>query len=412
MPDHFIKTTSDPFSSSSSSGASMGAPKTTSSPSATTGAPSASGAFTEGNLMEKKLVCPFCYTKQLLREKSPCPNEHCYSFIKKIGMPKEVFTHKLFPIAIVGASSSGKSHFLAALRHCLTKGDGARWGEGIKNGYWEWAFVEYSNSANDDASVDNPYIGYEKRLFIDHRTLASTRRDDEHPPLLLSLKYLHPCKRLFDDPWFVKRSLLVAITDTAGEHVQEELIGKMDDNYPVLKRIKGIIIMLERDKAEEANSLLADFKRDTRKMEIPTALCLSKIDELPHHNEEFPTAWLNDRFNTNISIPGRLVLPDIENNSNEVSKWMEARGDLQETANNFKHSFKYHAFFAVSALGRDPFSTDSDGRPVVDPSNGALVLKGTPKPLRVMDPLLWILWQYGQLGGIEKNAGFRKGGSL
>lgn len=332
-------------------------------------------------------------------------------------MPDEVFTHELFSIAIVGAASSGKSHYLAALKHSLV--NEAFWGRGDKRGgYWNWSFVTYYNPDNsDNQSVDNPYIRYEDNLYGSNITLDSTKRDDEHPPLLLSLEYLHPISRMFEEPRFRKKSLLVAITDTAGEHSHSESVGALEENYPVLKKlIKGIIVMLDPKELRSsgaANVVLSWFKRNRGKVNLPIALCLSKIDELSRNRESCPANWdwLDAKnSNTDLSVPGRLILPDIERNSLAVRRWMSGN-TMHSTAQNVESSFRYHAFFASSALGVEPFKLDSDGAPSRDVSTGATLLNGDPKPLRVLDPLLWILWQHGKLGGLDKISTRMNGGA-
>lgn len=401
MSGHFITTTmSDPFASSPTSPDSA----SVSTPGARAGSPVTTLPKSESG--GKRLICPFCYTKQSLQRGKPCPNAECYSNRRGIPIPPEVFTHELFPIIIVGASSSGKSHFLAALKHLLVNEGANGWGDGDENGYWKWAFVEYFNPANaDDASVDNPYIVYETNLYQRHQTLDSTKRDDEHPPLLLSVNYLHPFKRMFNDPLFSKRGLLVAVTDTAGEHAQSGSIGAFEENYPVLKKLaRGAIVMLDPREVqnmanESANSILSWFKRGRGKTKLPVALCISKIDELAKGDETVPVDWLDERFNTDLSVPGRLVLPDIENNSRDILKWMRITS-LRATADDLESSFRYHACFATSALGVEPFQLDSHGKPIIASSTGAFSLKSDfPHPIRVLDPLLWILWQHGKLGG-------------
>lgn len=415
MAGHFISTSSsDPFASTST--AKMSRPSGLASPSSAS-KPATPTSTTTTPLphagKEKSVVCPFCYTQVKANVGHPCPNESCYSHRRGIPLPDEVFTHELFSIAIVGAASSGKSHYLAALKHSLV--NEAFWGSGDKRGgYWNWSFVTYYNPDNsDNQSADNPYIRYEDKLYGSNITLDSTRRDDEHPPLLLSLEYLHPISRMFEEPRFRKKSLLVAITDTAGEHSHSESVGALEENYPVLKKlIKGIIVMLdpkELHSSGAANVVLSWFKRKRGKINLPIALCLSKIDELPR--EEGPTwNWLDAKnSNTYLSVPGRLLLPDIENHSKDIFDWMK-RNALSSTALNVEKSFSYHAFFASSALGRDPFQTDaSTGLPLHD-SAGAMKLKGAPSPLRVLDPLLWILWQHGKLGGLDKIPNRMNGG--
>ena len=134
MAGHFISTSSsDPFASTST--VKMSRPSGLSTPSSTlkpTAAPTTPLPHTG---KEMSLVCPFCYTQIKAKIGQPCPNESCYSHRRGILLPKEVFSHELFPIAIVGPASSGKSHYLAALKHSLVTE--AFWGGGDKRGgYW------------------------------------------------------------------------------------------------------------------------------------------------------------------------------------------------------------------------------------------------------------------------------------
>lgn len=419
MSGHFISSSSSsPFGSSPSPTIKMPRPtglKQKSSSSVSASSTMAQKPSEDSGTDGKMVVCPFCYTRIKGKMGMPCTNDKCYSHRREIPLPAEVFTHELFPIAIVGASSSGKSHYLAALKHSLV--NESFWGRGDRNGgYWNWSFVTYYNPDNaDNQSADNPYIRYEDNLYSRKVTLESTKRDDEHPPLLLSLEYLHPIRRMFDEPRFRKKSLLVAITDTAGEHSHSESIGALEDNYPVLKKlIKGVIVMVdpkELNSSGAANAVLSWFKRKRGKANLPIALCLSKIDELSHDQEVSPVNWnwLDAKnSNTDLTISGRLVLPDIERNSLAVRKWMFGNA-MHTTAQNIESSFRYHAFFASSALGVEPFKLNTDGRPLFD-SSGAMMLRGEPKPLRVLDPLLWILWQHGKLGGAERLASRMNGG--
>lgn len=418
MSGHFISsTTSDPFGSTPSSKVKIPRPPILKPRSASSSGSASPTVAKEPSADEgsagKMVVCPFCYTRIKGKKGMPCPNEECYSHRRGIPLPDEVFTHDLFSVAIVGASSSGKSHYLAALKHSLV--NESFWGDGdIRGGYWNWSFVTYYNPDNaDNQSVDNPYIRYEDNLYSRKVTLESTKRDDEHPPLLLSLEYLHPIRRMFDEPRFRKKGLLVAITDTAGEHSHSESIGALEDNYPVLKKlIKGVIVMLdpkELDSSGAANAVLSWFKRKRGKAKLPIALCLSKIDELSRGEESFPAELLDAKnFNTNLSVPGRLALPNVEQISLAVRRWMSGNA-MHSTAQNIESSFRYHAFFASSALGIEPFKLNADGSPQFDGS-GAMMLRGEPKPLRVLDPLLWILWQHGKLGGAERLASRMNGG--
>ena len=72
-----------------------------------------------------KITCPFCLHKvspEPITSSSGgmlCPRDECESHKRQIPLPKEAFDHDVFPIAIVGASSSGKTYFLTALMNEL-----------------------------------------------------------------------------------------------------------------------------------------------------------------------------------------------------------------------------------------------------------------------------------------------------
>ena len=80
---------------------------------------------------------------------------------------------------------------------------------------------------------------------------------------------------------------------------------------------------------------------------------------------------------------GVLNLGDILKVSKRTEDFIMASDGGDKVANAASH-FTYRQFFAVDALG----GALQGGR-----------LVSEPEPRRVLDPVLWILWQYGYVGG-------------
>ena len=128
--------------------------------------------------MTKKIQCPFCYKWRRIARGKTCSNPDCMAHKYSAAIPEEAFTHKLFPIVIAGASSSGKTHFLTALLHRLRE---SFWKE-----YWQLNPIDYNfGPAGGKPSETNPYCRNDLTLFTDRQTLSSTQAIGPHPPLLL-----------------------------------------------------------------------------------------------------------------------------------------------------------------------------------------------------------------------------------
>ena len=67
--------------------------------------------------MSKKVVCPFCFHRVTPDpDFKGCPEKSCKFHERRIPFPQEILEGcEVFPIAIAGASSSGKTYFLTAL---------------------------------------------------------------------------------------------------------------------------------------------------------------------------------------------------------------------------------------------------------------------------------------------------------
>lgn len=325
--------------------------------------------------MAKKIICPFCYREAFTEPGKTCPHDNCLSNRRGIPLPGEVFTHELFPIVVVGAPSSGKTHFLTVLQHLLRRD--SFWPE-----FWQWKAVDYlmDQSAELETEDGNPFRYWEKILYENRQTLPSTQKEGDHPPLLLSVSFDRSLRHFFHEPRR-KRDLLIAFTDTAGEHSQGGGLLKFEENYAAAKVARGIVVFLdvgELGNPHLAGTVVSDLRRG-RRSSVPLALCMSKLDML---SDEV----VNSFRDSDLSVEGKVMLCDIVSRSDAVKQLIGGT----ELVNNVTGSFKYTSFFAVSALGIKPFE-----------SSGVLKKEEFLQPRFVLDPLLWLLWQHGYIGGVE-----------
>ena len=121
-----------------------------------------------------------------------------------------------------------------------------------------------------------------------------------------------------------------------------------------------------------------------KKIEIPLAIVCSKIDLLMSILGKYPPVFWPSGHN------GHFNLDDFRRNSDCIQSWI-AEYDMQLMSAT--KCFKDVAFFGVSALGQNPVMTPrADGI-------YTQTLKSSPQPIRVEDPLLWLLWENGFLKG-------------
>ena len=359
--------------------------------------------------MSKKVKCPFCFHNVLpvpsANGGQKCGNPECESHKQEIPFPPEVFTHELFPIAIVGPSSSGKTFFLTAVMNEFMQrppwsGDG---------GYWDLDVVHYAADIRNEGAT-NKFIGHWKTLFKEKRRLDPTVALENVwlPPLLLSIAHSRNLKWTMKEP-LRKRKLLLAFHDVPGEFTTDDNARMaLAKRYGALNEAKGIIVLVEPTELPRVKSTLVNARMipeggetDTRESSLeaikglrlarqrkkPVAICLSKSDLLLSTPSLFPReSHLAQYEQTDFRKEGVLQLGDVRETTAQVRDTFEQfnAGDYLPL---MSQSFRYYAFFAISAMGRE----------VINPFTDEIV--ATPQPIRVLDPILWILWQWGLLGG-------------
>ncbi|MDO4587989.1 MAG: hypothetical protein Q4C95_11950 [Planctomycetia bacterium] len=320
--------------------------------------------------------CPECEMQTSIRV---CPK--CHS-----PFPQGVDNLSNLMIAIVGAKETGKSHFIAVL---IQK---------IRSLYkaFNWTL-----SANDDETMNLYKKHFYNPLYKSNppRILEVTQSARGNAvvkkPLLYSLGIIRG-KRY--------QSITLAFFDTAGEDMDSEDQMRLINRY--IYNASGIILLLDplqlpgvrkKLKSEhlphEGNAYVGDIinrvanlirngrsiPRNTR-IRIPLAVALSKIDMLQDMIGKSSVIFENSRHR------GSFNLREFRNINGHIRGWIshfdEEKSFLQQT-NDFMNA----GFFGISALGGNP---DANG-----------FLPFSPRPIRIEDPFLWLLWKNNFIQGKE-----------
>jgi hypothetical protein len=148
-------------------------------------------------------------------------------------------------------------------------------------------------------------------------------------------------------------------------------------NFPPadLKASPEYIVGRLRDLFEREHRL-----RATQKVKVPVAFALSKIDAL------FQLLEPGSEFHHAGQHGGYLDLDDVQSVHSEIQTYLSLW--LSPNFCNIIHSsFGRYNFFGVSSLGEQP---DQNNR------------LSSISPLRVEDPFLWILQQFGLIRGKKR----------
>ena len=279
------------------------------------------------------------------------------------------------PISIVGAEGSGKSNYLSVavdqLRRVMSK-----------------AYDCSLYPLGGDDTISHYDSRYYRPLFVGGQCLSSTRQE-EVVPLLYSL--------IFSGVPTAGRSCNLTFYDACGENFKSEKI--MADYNRSVYNCRGILFFIdpfqipavrEQVKAtgrtvggEDPGTLLSRTihlirqgegkKNIKRKIDIPIAICITKIDAVrplldPSSFLLYPSRHLKKP---------RFDLPDFGSTGREVQSLLEswAAADIVKLATSH---FSDCGFFALSSLGSPPGEKNNINHLA---------------PHRVLDPLLWVLWK-------------------
>jgi hypothetical protein len=294
-------------------------------------------------------VCPECH--------NPLPGAYCET-------PGKI-------VALVGAKNSGKSTYIAVLLHELSHRIGAELGTSLV--------------ACDDRTIERYKRDFHRPLFGDRRLLPATASAVTTPrdPLVYLLTRTRRRRMRQQD-----MSLTLVLFDTAGEDLRSRDVTDLHLRY--LAAADAIIFLVDPleltgggDPDGDPINVIARVTdllragRDVphgRKLPVPAAVALTKIDALP----------LDGALQQNRALPAVLDLNDREAVHEQVRALLYdwQAGELDRYLG---HEYADYGLFGVSALGGVP-------------RDGAVGTGGI-RPYRVEDPLLWLLHQFGMLSG-------------
>ncbi len=279
-----------------------------------------------------------------------------------------------FSIALVGAKQSGKSNYIAVLINEIKK-------KMSRNLNCSLMFC------NQDTNVAyrNTYF---KPLYENSVPVVGTDTHADAPPLIYSVDFFDPKSHK------IKDSVTLSLYDTAGENfnTEEQMLCKTQ----YIANASGIIVLLDplqlpsvrarlegkvelpdknNDTTDILNyviNLIRSFKKIKGNINIPIALTFTKMDVLARYDILPEESCL--RSESEHIAKGAFVKSDFENTNIEITSLLE--NFLVDDLVSLIDTFTCHAFFGVSSFGDNP-------------ENGKL--KGEPAPIRVLDPLIWML---------------------
>ena len=322
---------------------------------------------------------------------------------------------EIFPIAVVGPTRSGKTHFLTVLAHELTT-------KGIwENDYWT-AIRVIRREVVADMGIQaiqqtDEYVKFDEVLYNFNNpggndgTLQGTRKDVKTCSLLIELTYKGQFQNIFKRP-FRKRKIMLAFSDTAGEGFKQDNWDNVGQ-YPIFQNnyAKAVIAMIDplelqnyRAEAEARRDEYVDYgilPDNANSMPTITASEVMAIPGLKKLMQNKPVAWCLTKTDALIRLDkidhagiaaqsqgglagddgtrrtsGKINIKELDIVSRQVKDNIILRNNPRDTF----PEYKYSCYFAVDALG-DSFQS---GR-----------ITSLPRPRRILDPLLWILWNYG-----------------
>lgn len=286
-------------------------------------------------------------------------------------------------VALIGASSAGKSTYIGVLIHELR---------------------DRTSTQFDGMSVE--FVGDLSRQRYDEKFATPLYREGRVPdvtfaaqneapaPLLVALKFPRRSRGLFGRDRV--RPAMISFFDTGGENVQNA--AEMQRLARYLDTARGIILvvdplqvpsvgrslpmdvppnpMLEQSKV--VTQLAARLREEkgvspSKRLTVPLAIALSKTDALGSTLAE------DSPLRRHHEHPGAYDEPDGGHVHDEVRAWLH-RWYGPELDSIVANNFSTYRYFGFSALGYPP--------------SGESVSPSGIHPARVEDPLLWLLAQF------------------
>lgn len=311
------------------------------------------------------------YVKRLaLRE---CPNPKCKSLL-----PYNIPEAESYTIAIVGDSTSGKSHYIASCINQLRQ-------------FQAMQVIGCSSITGLRDTDKNYFKDYYEPIYRNKKKLNPTQQATSSliEPLVYELVFQEPPARRIN----------LLFYDTSGEDMNNDR-SLVEYSHFILDAaaiifladpmvMPGVVKVLpshlkppftrEQSTVQVFNRIMTTFMNnknvgDGKKLDTPIAITVSKSDLLQFavRGTQRPLFLSDSVYYNQLDIPKFAFI------SNEVQYFLQMMGD--KTLLKAVDQFENVSFFAVSATGWPP---DENGEfPPLE-------------PLRCLDPLLWSLWKLG-----------------
>lgn len=324
----------------------------------------------EASFDEGRPYCPTCGREILLRVCPDCGFE----------FSGHSTAAEMIGISMVGASGVGKSHFLTVLLNSVKQDMPKTYGCALY-------------PLGGDNTIEQYNRKYYQPLFEEGKLLSSTTQEDVEP-LIYSL--------VFPEGSTSGKTANMTFYDACGSNFYSERA--MEEGNRSIYNSKGILFLIDPTQLDtirtrrlargkpvceiDPGTLLSRTIHLIRagsgqgnvkqKISIPIAVCLTKMDILRPWLD--PASFVGSR-SRHLRRPGFDAV-DFDSCNLEVISLIES-WQGKDLINQVTSQFTTYGFFAFSSLGQEP--TD-DGR------------VQHIQPHRVMDPLLWLLYQNRIIG--------------
>lgn len=300
-------------------------------------------------------------------------------------IPRDYLSGSGLTVALVGAKASGKSNYIGVLVNEIKR-------------KMSHSFNCSLNICCSEESKRYYDENYYNPLFVDGYAVGATDKA-EIPPLLFPLNFMDNKNR-------IKNSASLTFYDTAGESLDSADDMKVFNRYipnadgiillldplqlpPVREKLQGKIDLPEQntDVVEILSRIVTNIrsvKKIKGNIKTPLAVAFTKIDALIKYgviNSESVVASESEHLKRGVFVQSDFESVNIELRD-MLENWL-----IDELLQHMK-SFEKFSFFGVSALGDVP--------------NGMKLSGAKIKPLRVLDPLLWLLAENNYIKKVKK----------
>ena len=315
---------------------------------------------------------------------SMCP--YCHQII-----PKTALETPNLPFSIVGVSNSGKTNYITVMLHELANSSGLQLALGHQTQYTlnhqkDNRSLIYDQHALPDHTPPNqiqllPQIWYIKNMQKQrgHKvpTYTFTIFDGAGEDHSSAMDPASPVRRYVN----ASKAIILAVDPLILQNVRKG--GIVDAN--VMRHSLGGENAGQYSASDVINGVAQYIKSvrgisSARKLDIPVAVVLMKIDTVLDHPAFGPNALIRSRSMSVLN--GKVNLSEIRQVDGEIRNWLMQIGE-QGFIETISSHFSEFYFFGVSSYGAPPVDDKT--------------LPAEIRPHRVLDPILWLFHRAGFL---------------